>query len=224
MSPTVILLVLAPLAYVVGSIPFGLVVGRMCGVDVRTIGSGNIGATNVARALGGKRWFFLVFTLDVLKGLLPMLIASAIVHRVPPQQRSAQLHCLWLLVGFSAVLGHMFSLFLGFKGGKGVATSTGVVLGLVPYLLYPGLVAVIVFLAAFAATRYISVGSILGAAIFPLAYLGIGGWLGWDVGGRQLPLLIMAVLMCGLIIFKHRGNIARLRAGTEPRVGSKSTS
>jgi glycerol-3-phosphate acyltransferase PlsY len=221
MSVTWWLIALVLPAYLMGSVPFGLIVGRLRGVDVRSAGSGNIGATNVARVLGGKRWFFLVFALDVLKGLLPMLAASALVHRTPESSRTALVYFLWLAVGFAAVLGHMYSLFLRFTGGKGVATSTGVVLGLVPYLLYPGLLALAVFMVAFGATRYISVGSIAGALVFPLAYLAIGALLGWDVAGRQLPLLIMSVLMCAMIIYKHRGNIARLRAGTEHRIGQR---
>ena len=119
-----ILLVLVPIAYVIGSIPFGLVVGKWRGIDVRAAGSGNIGATNVGRLLG-KRYFFLVFFLDLLKSFIPMAIASAIVHRIPEANRDWRLYLLWLLVGFAAVLGHMFSLFLRFKGGKGVASSAG---------------------------------------------------------------------------------------------------
>src|SRR5688572_5910097 len=114
------LMVLIPIAYLIGSIPFGLIVGKSRGVDPRKAGSGNIGATNVGRLLG-KRYFFLVFTLDLLKGLVPMLLASAIVHRIPEAARDRGVHLLWLLVGFAGVLGHMFSAFLKFTGGKGVA-------------------------------------------------------------------------------------------------------
>src|SRR5207302_2507749 len=111
------LLGLAPLAYVVGSIPFGLMVGLSRGVDPRQGGSGNIGATNVGRLLGGK-FFALVFTLDVLKGLIPMLAAAWVVRRLLSRPPDAGVYFLWLLVGFSAIVGHMFSLFIGFKGGK----------------------------------------------------------------------------------------------------------
>src|SRR5688500_3543146 len=125
---------LIPIAYVLGSIPFGLIVGKSKGVDPRTAGSGNIGATNVGRLLG-KRFFLLVFLLDLLKGMLPMLAAKWILRDAPEEPKT---YLLWLLVGFTAILGHMFSLFLGFKGGKGVATSSGVVLGLFPYFTIPG--------------------------------------------------------------------------------------
>jgi len=128
MTPTMYLMLLIPAAYFVGSVPFGLIVGLSRGVDVRTAGSGNIGATNVGRLLG-KQFFFLVFFLDMLKSLVPMAIASWIVSRIPEADRDWTLYLLWLLVGFAAVIGHMFSAFLGFKGGKGVATSAGVVAG-----------------------------------------------------------------------------------------------
>ncbi|HYO10861.1 MAG TPA: glycerol-3-phosphate 1-O-acyltransferase PlsY [Tepidisphaeraceae bacterium] len=214
------LLILIPLAYVVGSIPFGLIVGLARGVDPRSAGSGNIGATNVGRLLG-KKFFFLVFFLDLLKSLLPMAVASALVHRLPIEQRDARVYLLWLLVGFAAVLGHVFSLFLKFKGGKGVATSAGVMLGLYPYFTLPGLVAIAVFIVVFYAWRYISLGSLAAAATLPVAYLGIGLARDWPVFGSQLPLLLFALVMAGLIVAKHRANIARLRAGTENRFGSK---
>src|SRR5436190_18177341 len=137
------LLILIPLAYLIGSIPFGLIVGLAKGVDPRKGGSGNIGATNVARLLG-KKFFFLVFFLDLGKSLVPMLIASAIVHRM--ERCDWVVYLLWLGVGFAAVLGHMFSVFLKFKGGKGVATSAGMMLGLFPYYTLPGTIAIAPFL------------------------------------------------------------------------------
>jgi len=223
MSPRLSLLLLIPLAYLVGSIPFGLIVGLAKGVDPRTAGSGNIGATNVARLLG-KRWFFVVFTLDMCKSLVPMLIASAIAHGIADEQRDWTIYLLWLLVGFAAVLGHMYSVFLKFKGGKGVATSTGVVLGLWPYFTLPGAIAIVVFLIVFFVWRYISLGSIAGAVTVPVAYLLIGRARGWPVLGSQLPLLIFGTLLALLIIYKHRANIARLRAGTENRMTTTSKS
>src|SRR3954463_13561751 len=169
MTTRPLLLTFIPLAYLVGSIPFGLIVGLAKGVDPRTAGSGNIGATNVARLLG-RKFFFLVFFLDMLKSMVPMMIASAIVHRIPPEQRDAQVYLLWLLVGFAAVLGHMFSVFLKFKGGKGVATSAGVMLGLFPYFTLPGVITVLVFIVVFVTFRYVSLGSIASAIAFPILY------------------------------------------------------
>jgi glycerol-3-phosphate acyltransferase PlsY len=207
-----------PLAYLVGSIPFGLIVGRAKGIDPRTVGSGNIGATNLGRLLGAK-YFALVFTLDILKSALPTLAAGAILNfHVVDQAESL----LWILVGFAAVLGHVFPLYLKFKGGKGVATSAGVCLGLFPYFTLAGLAAIAVYVAVFAITRYSSVASMIGALAFPAAYALIGRLSGWPLAGSQLPLLIFSILVPVLIIWKHRGNIARLRAGTENRFRSKT--
>jgi glycerol-3-phosphate acyltransferase PlsY len=208
---------LVPVAYLLGSVPFGLIVGRSRGVDPRTSGSGNIGATNVGRLLG-RKFFALVFTLDLLKGLLPMLAAAyALREEIRGGSVGARTYALWLLVGAAAIAGHMFSVFLRFKGGKGVATSTGVLLGLWPYYTVPALIGAAVWLAAFKAWRYVSLASMAGSVAFPLAYLAVGLARGWDVFGAQLPLLVFAVVMAGLIVFKHRSNIARLRAGTEFR-------
>ncbi len=203
-------------AYLIGSIPFGLLIGLTRGIDVRTAGSKNIGATNVGRLLG-RPWFFVVFFLDLLKGLAPMLAAGWLLGWQPA---TPVIYLCWLSVGFAAILGHMFSPFLKFRGGKGVSTSTGVVLGLWPFLTLPGIGAIIFFLSALQLTRYVSVASMTGAAVFPLLYLAMGMRRGWDPLGRQWPLLAFAVLVPTMIIYKHRGNIARLRAGTESRLGS----
>jgi glycerol-3-phosphate acyltransferase PlsY len=211
------LLALIPAGYLVGSIPFGLIVGLARGVDVRKAGSGNIGATNVGRLLGGK-FFALVFVLDVLKGLLPML-AAGVVLGFRAGDRAGYL--LWLLVGFAAILGHMFSAFLRFKGGKGVATSSGVMLGLWPYFTLPGLVGAAVWGVVFKASRIVSLASVAGAVAFPVAYVIIALALGWPILGAQLPLLVFAFLVAGLIVFRHRSNLARLRAGTEHRFTPK---
>src|SRR2546422_4887359 len=139
MTPQRLLLILIPIAYLIGSIPFGLIVGHSKGVDPRKAGSGNIGATNVGRLLGGK-FFALVFTLDLLKGLIPTAVAAVPLHGAFLTRGD---FVLWLLVGFATIVGHMFSVFLNFHGGKGVATSTGVLLGVFPYFTYPGLVAIL---------------------------------------------------------------------------------
>jgi glycerol-3-phosphate acyltransferase PlsY len=214
------LLILIAAAYLAGSIPFGLLVGWMKGIDVRKAGSGNIGASNVGRLLG-RKYFFLVMFLDLLKSLMPMLAGSYIVkHYLPPHSvPTAQQYVLWLMVGFAAILGHMFSVFLKFTGGKGVATSTGVFLGLWPFYTWPGLVTIAVFIIAFMATRYISVGSLCAAVTFPIAYLIFALAMNWKPFAGQSPLLIFAIMMAAMVIFKHRSNIARLRAGTENRMG-----
>jgi glycerol-3-phosphate acyltransferase PlsY len=216
-----ILLGLIVPAYVLGSVPFGLMVARTRGVDPRKAGSGNIGATNVGRLLGGK-FFAIVFFLDLLKGLMPVISAAAVLaafNGAPSDYRAIDF-LLWLLVGFSAILGHMFSLFLKFTGGKGVATSSGVILGLFPYYTFAGLIAIALWVIVFKLTRYVSVASMLGAVAFVLAYVGIALARGWPLLGEQWPLLFFACLVTAMIIYKHRGNLARLRAGTENRFGT----
>jgi glycerol-3-phosphate acyltransferase PlsY len=195
---------------------FGLLVGLSRGVDPRKQGSGNIGATNLGRILGG-RFFALVFTLDLLKGLLPVLAAGWLLG----WKATSVINCLlWMGVGFAAILGHIFSLFLKFKGGKGVATSTGVALGLYPFYTLPALIAVAVFLLIFKIWRYVSLASIIGALAFPLAYIVLGAFLGWPILSAQLPLLIFALAICFMIVWKHRSNITRLLAGTENRAAA----
>ena len=207
------MLLMLPVAYVAGSIPFGLIIGLSRGVDVRTAGSGNIGATNVGRLLGAK-FFALVFLLDLSKGLMPMLAAGALLNFIAP---NAATYTLWLAVGFTAILGHMFSVFLRFKGGKGVATSAGVVLGLFPYFTLPALIALGVWIALFAKTKIVSLASIVAALLFPLAYLAFAIPLHWRPFDQQWPLLAFSLLMSAMITFRHRTNISRLRAGTESR-------
>jgi acyl phosphate:glycerol-3-phosphate acyltransferase len=206
------LLILIPLSYLLGSIPFGLLVGLAKGIDVRTAGSRNIGATNVRRLLGNK-FGYLVFFLDLGKSFVPMVIASLIVRHIPNQ--NWQVYLLWLSVGFAAVLGHMFSVFLKFKGGKGVASSAGMMLGLYPYYTTPGLIAIGIFVVVLILGNMISLGSIVAAGLFPVIYLLLGLYKNWPVFGSQLPLLIFACLIAILIALKHRTNIARIRAGTE---------
>jgi len=206
--------------YFIGAIPFGLIVGRLKGIDVRTAGSGNIGATNVGRLLG-KKFFFVTFVLDLSKSLLPMLVASILVSRIPETDRDWRVYLLWLLVGFAAVIGHMFSVFLKFKGGKGVATSAGLMLGLYPYFTMPGVLAIVIFAVVLFTTRYMSVASMTGACSLPLIYAIAGGLVGWPIFGAQLPLLVFAIVIALLIVYKHRGNIQRLVNGTENRFGVK---
>lgn len=213
------LVILIPIAYLLGSVPFGLLVGFWRGIDVRKRGSGNIGATNVGRLLGGK-FFALVFILDLLKGLIPAL-AAALVLRKNTAAPSMFDYLLWLGVGFAAITGHMFSVFLRFKGGKGVATSTGAILGVFPYFTAAIAVGILVWLAIFKATRYVSVASMLGATAFALAYVVIGALCRWPLLGTQLPLLVFSILIVAMIIWKHRGNIARLRTGTEHRISPR---
>lgn len=214
------LLCLLPIAYVLGSVPFGLLVGLAKGIDPRKAGSGNIGATNVGRLLGG-RYFAVVFILDFLKGLLPTLAASWVVHRSNTTLNTTT-YLLWLAVGFAAIFGHMFSLFLKFKGGKGVATSAGVLMGVFPDYTMAAIVVVVVWGIFFAVSRTISLASIAGALAFPIIYVGISLARHEPLLGERWPLLAFCTLVAVMVVWKHRANIARLRAGTEPKtIGGK---
>lgn len=188
-------------AYLVGGIPFGYLIGRMRGVDVRTVGSKNIGATNVFRTVG-KKWGFLAFALDVSKGLLPTLAAKSF----------APVDWLPLAVGVTCVVGHMLTPYMKFKGGKGVATAFGMLIGLVPALVG---VAFLVFVAAFALSNYISLGSCIAAA-----FLAVGVWFPWlgTRGSGDLPQCILVTVIALFVIWKHRSNIKRLATGTENKI------
>ena len=212
----VVLLIIA--SYLVGAIPFGLLIAKMHGIDIRTVGSGNIGATNVSRALG-KKWGYLCFALDVLKGLLPMLAAMVIL---PPELTTTKIWQ-WLAVGAAAILGHVFPVYLKFRGGKGVATSLGVVLGLWPFYTVVGLITFAVWGIVVKIWRYISLGSIVGAIVFPVllaaAICIIPEWR----FAALWPLLAAAVALGAILIIRHKDNIKRLFAGTESKIGTKNT-
>ena len=186
------------LGYLLGSVPWGLLLTRAAGHgDIRAIGSGNIGATNVLRT-GSKGLAAATVALDALKGVAALLIAEAV----------------WgdpagLAAGFGAMLGHAFPVWLGFRGGKGVATGGGVLLAAAWWM---GLAAAAVWLAVAAATRLSSAGALAACAAAPLAAL---------VAGR-MDLALFAAGIAALVVFRHRANIARLLAGTEPRIGQKS--
>jgi glycerol-3-phosphate acyltransferase PlsY len=216
-STTQALFLLMPVAYLVGSFPFGLLIGLARGVDIRESGSGNIGATNLGRVLG-RRYFWLAFCLDLLKGMLPMLAASWVISRVPASQRDSLVYTMWMAVGAAGVIGHVASVFLKFKGGKGVATSAGVTLGMVPYLAVPMLAAISVYVIVLVLTRYVSLASVIGVCSFPIFFVLIGTTAAWPVFGAQLPLLLFSTAIAALVVVRHRGNIARLRAGTETKI------
>ncbi len=211
----IILLCLIPAGYLLGAVPFGLLVGLAKGVDPRKAGSGNIGATNVGRLLGG-RYFAIVFVLDLLKSLLPMLIAGWIIHGSGGNASDWPTYLLWIGVGVSAVLGHMFPVFLGFKGGKGVSTAAGLLLGIYPYYTMPALAAIGIFIVVFYIWRYVSLAAITGATLFPFLYIAYMRMIAKaPLLGPTWPLLAAAVLVAGLILVRHRANIGRLLAGTE---------
>ena len=201
-------------AYFLGSVPFGVIIAGAHGKNLRSIGSGNIGATNVARALG-RRWAYFCFVLDVLKGLVPMLVVRALIEVPSP---TPGLLSLWLAVGCAAILGHIFPIYLKFKGGKGVATSLGVALGLWPYYTICAALAFAVWAATVLLWRYISLASIAASIAFPVALiLAIVLTPGWNFANLW-PLLAAAIAIPVMVIVRHRENIKRLIAGTESKV------
>lgn len=205
-GPAALLLTLL-LAYLAGATPFGYLIAQAKGIDIRLHGSGNIGATNVIRVLG-KRIGIPVFALDVLKGLLPVLAARLWC-------RHAVLDPTWplLLAALGTILGHNFTFWLGFKGGKGIATSAGALLAILPLAL---LVAVLVWLLAFYSTRYVAVASIAAGLSLPLTVLAQRALSAPD-RSPSLPLLAFATAIGTLAVWRHRSNIQRLRQGTENR-------
>ncbi len=209
-------IILITFAYLLGSIPFGVIIARAHGKNLRKIGSGNIGATNLSRALG-KKWGYFCFCLDVFKGLVPMLIGGKIVSS-PPEVLGL---LMWLLVGIAAVLGHIFPLYLKFKGGKGVAVSFGVALGLWPYYTICAGVAILVWVFFVLIWRYISLGSIAASIAFPLILIiAIALKAEWSFA-ELWPLLTAAIAIPVMVIIRHRENIQRIIAGTESKVFNK---
>ncbi|MHC4158740.1 MAG: glycerol-3-phosphate 1-O-acyltransferase PlsY [Planctomycetota bacterium] len=203
-------------AYLLGSIPFALIIAKAHSKDLRTIGSGNIGATNLARALG-KKWAYFCFCLDVLKGLLPMLAATCALLS-PPAVRQLFLA---LVVGCAAVLGHIFPIYIKFKGGKGVATSFGVALGLWPYYTICAVIAFALWVLIVLLSRYISLASIVASVTFPITLIiAIVLIPNWDFANLW-PLLVAAIAIPIMVILRHRENIKRLIAGTENKVFTK---
>lgn len=209
-------------AYLVGAIPFAQIIARAHGKDLRTIGSGNIGATNLARACG-RRWGYACFALDVLKGLVPMVAARIVAGRMLEDVTTVgpSFLALWLAVGVAAILGHVLPVYLRFKGGKGVSTSFGVGLGLWPYFTVAALVALLVWLLCAAIWRYVSLASICAAISFPMTLaVAIAIGKSWKLANLW-PLLIAAIAIPLLVILLHRRNIQRLLAGTESKIGSR---
>lgn len=197
------------LAYLLGSLPTGYLAGRARGIDIRTVGSKNMGATNVFRVLGKGPGIF-VLLVDALKGYLACLLAprlAGLIVGVNPGGTPDE----WLVIiaGIGAILGHNYTCWLAFKGGKGVATSAGVMIAFAPWAL---LLALGLFLVVFAASRYVSLASIAAAAFLPFAT--------WLAGGSGRMIGITAAV--GLLaIYKHKANIQRLLNGTENRFGRK---
>jgi glycerol-3-phosphate acyltransferase PlsY len=228
-SQQIVFAVLLPVSYLVGSIPFGLLVGRWHGIDVRSHGSGNIGATNIGRVLG-PRAGALVFTLDLLKGFAPAL-AFAVLAGVLHYDRPWSIHLAHVGVAAAAVLGHVFPVWLGFKGGKGVATGLGALLGTFPVLTFVAVGAAVIWFSAVRVTRMVGISSVVAGLSMPLLVLGAAkmfqlGFLApvrahpyaWFIATLWPHLVVTGLLAC-LVVYTHRSNIARTIAGTEPKIG-----
>ena len=198
-------------SYLIGSIPAGYIAGRIVGIDIRTVGSGNIGATNVTRVLG-KRYGYPVFIVDFLKGFAAVGMSIMIAKRAQPASVPSELF--GVVGAVACVLGHSFPVWLGFKGGKGVASSAGALFGLMPRV---ALIAVAVWLIIFYLTRYVSVASMTAALAVPIAILSMT-FLG-QTGGTAL--LYFSICLAAVVIVRHRSNLSRLVRGTEPRFKRK---
>ena len=218
--PVLVYILIALGAYLLGSIPFGFLVAKAKGIDIRAVGSGNIGATNAMRVLG-KPAGIAVLLLDAAKGYVAVALISPLVWNwlIPhyygffryffdtPVKNQMDF---FILAGIFVVLGHNYTCWLKFKGGKGIATTAGVYLALAPWAL---LIALGVFILALLLTRYVSVASMSGAVALPVAV--------WVMTPHNLFLGIVTTALGALAVYKHKSNLQRLMAGTESRFGQK---
>ena len=192
------------ISYLIGSIPTAFIYGKLDKkIDIRAHGSGNVGATNVFRVLG-KKAGTIVLILDIIKGIIPVVLVGDIFGLTQPLQR--------ILLAFCAVAGHNWTIFLGFKGGKGVATSLGVLVGLtikIAGLRLVLFITVLIWGMTFLITGFVSVSSLTAAVALPIAMVATA---------QSLELVAMGVIFCFFIVFRHKGNISRLLSGEEPRV------
>jgi acyl phosphate:glycerol-3-phosphate acyltransferase len=205
------ILIIITLAYLVGSFPTSIIVGKLLrGIDIREHGSGNAGGTNVFRVLGAGPGIF-VMAFDVFKGFA----ATFWISKIGGNSLSVEPGLLMLLAGCAAIAGHIWTIFAGFRGGKGVGTAAGMLLALFPKAL---LVCLVVFIMMLAITRIVSVSSMSAAAALPITLSIFRYLLHWSV---QTSLYIFSFIAAALIVFTHRSNIKRLLNGTENRVGKK---
>ncbi|MFG0320348.1 MAG: glycerol-3-phosphate 1-O-acyltransferase PlsY [Planctomycetota bacterium JB042] len=201
-------------SYLLGSVPAAFLVARAKGIDLRAVGSGNVGATNVVRACG-KAWGIGVFLFDCLKGFVPaFLFARVLVEsgRTPLSPDATA-----LLLGTAAIVGHVFPVWLRFKGGKGVATSAGMCAG----LCWPAaLLALLAWYGVLRVSRYVSVASMVAAILFPAIFV---AWVGPEAAfGERRLVTGLSIVLALLILYLHRANIGRLRRGEELRIGAKT--
>ncbi|HEY3661095.1 MAG TPA: glycerol-3-phosphate 1-O-acyltransferase PlsY, partial [Candidatus Udaeobacter sp.] len=194
-------------SYLLGSIPFGYLAGRLAGIDIRKNGSGNVGATNVVRVLG-KRYGYPVFVLDFLKGFMAVKISMLMSPGAPAEWNCPDIF--GIVAAMCSVLGHVYPPWLMFEGGKGVATSAGALLALTPVATLIGMT---IWIIVFWASRYVSLASIAAAVVLPIVIPIVGSH---NENNRRL-LLYSSVCVAVVVIWRHRSNISRLMRGTEPR-------
>jgi len=199
------------LGYLFGSLPFGYFAGRLSGTDIRSAGSGNIGATNVLRVLG-KKWGYAVFLADAFKGFAAVSISSFIADRISSARPYAEYFA--ILAAVMCIVGHTFPVWLRFKGGKGVATSVGAVFGLMPIA---AITIFTIWVIVFEITRYVSVASIVAASSLPPTIALLMRWNMIHGSG----LLYFSSVMLILVLWRHRSNFSRLLKGTEQRFTRK---
>ncbi|MBC7978982.1 MAG: glycerol-3-phosphate 1-O-acyltransferase PlsY [Armatimonadetes bacterium] len=213
------------IAFLVGSIPFGLLIAKSQGIDIRQHGSGNIGATNVFRIVG-KKYGLLCLLLDALKGFIPVVIALNLVRIegnapafpmsfLEPTAERFTVQLVHVITALAAILGHNYSPWIRFKGGKGIATSAGVLIALMPAAV---VILILVFVVTLIITRYVAIASIAAAISLPIiTHLGARFHGRWDNGTWNIPLFFFSLLIGILAIWRHRSNIIRLRDGTEDK-------
>lgn len=229
-NDTLIWLGLSLAAYLLGSIPFGLLIGLAKGVDVRQHGSKNIGTANVGRTLG-RKWGVLTFFLDAMKGFAPTLVAGFALKTIARPEVPSYMAWAWLSVGLFSVAGHMWSPFLKFKGGKGVATGFGAMLAVFPILTLPAMAAFVIWVVCVKATRFIGFSSCVAAVSIPFLLIFVTpvcrhfGFFVPDpsapVAWPLWPYVTVAIMLALMVVWRHRSNIARMINGTEPRYGRK---
>lgn len=202
----------AAVAYFLGSIPWGYLAGWIQGIDLRKEGSGNTGATNALRVLG-KKWGYTVFALDALKGWLAVMVAFFIAIRFS-QSSQTEIISAGVVAAIFAVIGHSYPVWLRFQGGKGIATSAGIMLALFPWPVFAS--GLVVWIVLFYSTRFVSIAS-LGAAVALPTSSAVLWWLG-DCDAIRTTI---ALAMCVLAVWRHKSNISRLVAGTEKRFEKK---
>ena len=198
-------------SYLLGSIPFGYLAGRFKGIDIRQVGSGNVGATNVVRVLG-KGYGYFVFAVDFLKGFVAVTISMLVASGHPSEWNSPEIF--GILAAMFSVLGHSYPVWLKFKGGKGVATSAGALLALAPVAT---LIGVAIWIIVFWQTRYVSLASITAAVVLPVIILLVSSH--HENNGK--PLVYSSAFVAAVIIWRHRSNLSRLIHGTESRFTRK---